>query len=272
MVQNGCTWDSDGCATAGKFLFWPSSCAWFGVQQDGSPKRKVPYAEAHDAIANAFVKWGKAKCSGGTPSFAMDDTDDMCGGPPVCNVHEFHKDTANASVWMFRDDGWPYVGATTTIALTTLSVEIKSGRIFDADVEINSFGTDITTSDTNVVADLDSIVTHEAGHYLGLAHSPDPESTMYASYSPASVSIRSLSPDDEAAICAAYPPKSTPTECGPPEPLFGYSRYCNGANPCTKPIAEDTTRSCAVALASKKPGGAAALLALLALGLRRRRR
>src|SRR5262249_28341026 len=159
QAQSGCTWDADGCATVGKFLYWDQRCAWFGVQKDASPKRSITYKTAHDTIANAFVKWGNANCGGkGHPSFAIQDTAGICG-PVVCNEHEFNKSAANANVWMFRDDTWPYVGATTTIALTTLSVEIKTGRFLDADVEINSFGTDITTSDTDVVADLDSIVT-----------------------------------------------------------------------------------------------------------------
>jgi MYXO-CTERM domain-containing protein len=270
-AKENCTWDADGCATAGEFLFWPDSCAWFGVQQDGSPKRHITYATAHAAIANAFGKWGKANCGNGHPSFAIDDTDGICG-PVVCNKHEFDQKTANASVWMFRDDGWPYVGATTTIALTTLSVQVTTGRILDADVEINSFGTDITTSETNVVADLDSIVTHESGHYLGLAHSPDAASTMYASYSPASVSIRSLSPDDEAAICAAYPAsKPQPMSCVP-EPRYGYSKYCKGVNPCTLPE-QQVTKGCTVALgAPAGSGAAAATLLVVGLAARRRRR
>ena len=60
---------------------------------------------------------------------------------------------------------------------TTLSIDTVSGQILDADVEIDAFDPGqngmppITTSDSNVGYDLESIVTHEAGHFLGLAHS-----------------------------------------------------------------------------------------------------
>jgi hypothetical protein len=268
-AQAGCSWDPDGCTTGGKFLFWQGSCAWFGVQRDGSPKHHISYETAHALIANAFGKWAKANCGDGRPSFAIDDTDDICG-PVVCNSQEFDQKTANASVWMFRDDEWPYMDGGTTIALTTLSVEIKTGRILDADVEINSFANDITTSDTNVVADLDSIVTHESGHFLGLAHSPDMESTMYSMYSPASLSIRSLSPDDEAAICATYPASTGKPTCGAPEPLYGYSKYCGGVNPCTLP--EQGTDGCTVTRVAQRGHGATAALLVIGLAARRRRR
>src|SRR5437870_2482087 len=43
--------------------------------------------------------------------------------------------------------------------------------------------------------DFQTAVTHELGHALGLAHSPDPASVMYFSLSPATVK-RDLSPSD----------------------------------------------------------------------------
>jgi MYXO-CTERM domain-containing protein len=51
--------------------------------------------------------------------------------------------------------------------------------------------------------DLQAILTHEAGHFLGLAHSVDTSAIMYAFYSPGSIH---LTPDDVAGICTIYPP------------------------------------------------------------------
>jgi hypothetical protein len=266
-AEGDCTWDENKCATSGEPLFWPDHCGWFGIQKDGSRRRNISYQTFHDAVANAFGKWAKANCGGGAvPSFAIQDTDEMYGAIE-CAKHEFNKHAANASVWMFLDDGWPYVGTTTTIALTTLSVDIKTGRILDADVEINSFGTNITTSDVNIGADLDSIVTHESGHFLGLAHSAVTSSTMYPNYP--GIAIRSLDPDDERGICEAYPPSDAPT-CPEPEPLYGFSKYCDGVNPVTQP--KTGSKGCAVALGAPS-GTASALLGLaLASGLAARRR
>jgi MYXO-CTERM domain-containing protein len=277
-AQANCTWDSNNCATSGAPLFWPSSCGWFGVQKDGSPLRKITYDTLHAAVVNAFHKWSVVDCGGGrVPSFEMQDTD-VLYGPVECANHEFNNDknkvTGNASAWMFRDGGWPYVGSTTTIALTTLSVEISTGRILDADVEINSFGTNITTSDTNVGADLESVVTHEAGHFLGLAHSAVRDATMFANYSPSSISIRNLSVDDEQAICTAYPAAMPPT-CGPPEPIYGFSKYCGGVNRSTLPVGGSSSKSgCAVGTprVATNDTALAALLVAGAATLRRRRR
>ena len=270
-TQNDCSWDSNNCATAGHPLYWPDNCSWFGVQQDGSPKRHITYATFHSIVANAFNKWGKADCGGGkVPSFAVQDTDALYGAI-VCPNREFNKSAANANAWMFRDDSWPYVGGSTTIALTTISVDIATGRILDADVEINSYKTDITTSDVNIGADLESIVTHESGHFLGLAHTPVQDAVMFPNYSSSSTSIRTLSPDDEAGICAAYPP-STPPTCGQPEPIYGFSRYCGGANPSTQPEG-GSTKTCAVALGAPSDGRAALVASVLtALAVRHRRR
>lgn len=232
-----CTWDASGCTTSGHPLFWPDRCGWFGVQKDGSPKRHISYDTLHTYVVDAFEKWSQADCGGGkTPSFALADTD-LLYGPVECAAHEFNSRGANASAWMFRDESWPYVGASVTIALTTVSVELSTGRIIDADVEINSYGTNITTSDSAVGADLDSIVTHESGHFLGLAHSDVTTATMFPSYS--GISARSLDPDDESGICAAYPPAAAPV-CGPPEPVYGFSRYCKGVNPSTLPASSGT--------------------------------
>jgi hypothetical protein len=259
-----CTWDDDNCATAGKPLYWPDSCGWFGIQKDASVKRKISYQKMHDAVVQAFDTWSKAKCDGGAPSFAMQDTD-VLYGPVECNQHEFNKKAANASAWMFRDDSWPYVGTMTTIALTTLSVDIRTGRILDADVEINSFGTNITTSDTNIGADLESIVMHESGHFLGLAHSAVMSATMFPNYP--GIAIRSLDPDDEQGICKAYPPGDAPT-CGQPEPLYGFSKYCGGVNPSTEPEpVQDPTKGCAIGLGTSSGKGTALVGLALAICL-----
>lgn len=270
--DNSCTWDENNCATSGKPLFWPDSCGWFGVQKDGSARRKISYSTFHSLVAGAFKKWSKADCGDGkVPSFEMTDTDALYG-PVVCPNREFNKSAANASAWMFRDNDWPYTDGSTTIALTTLSVDIPTGRILDADVEINSYRTNITTSNTNVGADLDSIVTHESGHFLGLAHSPVQDATMFANYTPASLDIRTLAPDDEDGICAAYPPSNPPT-CGPPEPIYGFSNNCKGADPSTGPVGTSKT-TCAAA--PGRPSGdhtalVAAAVTAAALRLRRRR-
>jgi hypothetical protein len=72
--------------------------------------------------------------------------------------------------------------------------------------------------------DLQSIVTHEAGHFLGMSHSADPLATMRRDYTAGSDSFRDLAPDDVAGICAIYPPDQ-PAPCNG-NPDRGFSNIC----------------------------------------------
>jgi hypothetical protein len=72
--------------------------------------------------------------------------------------------------------------------------------------------------------DLQSIVTHEAGHFLGLAHSLVPTSTMVAQYTSGTQTFRMLDPDDGAGICAVFPPDA-PAQCDV-APRQGFSPAC----------------------------------------------
>ena len=47
-------------------------------------------------------------------------------------------------------------------------------RFYDADMEVNTAQNKIVTDDDGAQGayDFESIVTHEAGHFLGLAHTP----------------------------------------------------------------------------------------------------
>src|SRR5262249_40502589 len=72
-----------------------------------------------------------------------------------------------------------------------------------------------------------SIVTHESGHFLGLAHSHDQTATMWPVYNEHTTNLRNISPDDVAGICAIYPPGSIET-CDP-TPRHGFSTECASA-------------------------------------------
>jgi len=79
--------------------------------------------------------------------------------------------------------------------------------LFNAEIEINSHDHTLTTSASPAPGafDLQTILTHEAGHFLGLAHATNDHAVMYAYYAQDS---RELSADDTAGICTAYPPQS----------------------------------------------------------------
>ncbi len=263
-----CDLDANGCATEGQPLFWAPECLSFGVQQDGSTKQHISYQTFDHIVALAFEQWAGADCGGGLhPSFKMWDMDQSYG-PVICGVPEFNEQGPNANVWMFRDSSWPYQSPGSTLALTTITFEVETGEILDADVELNSFSpaNKLTTSNTDVQSDVQSIVTHEAGHFLGLAHSLDKAATMFANYSPGDISFRTLSADDVAGICSVYPPDREAPACTAPNPVHGFTRYCVGDDPTNSHGCSFTARRI-----PGSPRGLVSGLVVLAAALRRRR-
>jgi hypothetical protein len=67
------------------------------------------------------------------------------------------------------------------------------------------------------IIDVESAVTHELGHVLGLSHPEDRLATMYASYKPDG-SMRTLALDDKLGICSLYEADEPADECGAEQP------------------------------------------------------
>ena len=214
------------CIVQGKSVAWPNSCVSTSVSAKGSPKRGITADEMRQIVQDAFKQWSSVDCGGGqTPSIVVDTFPDV-NCTEVLGDAGYKPLGPNYNVWIFRDDSWP-LGAVAedTIAITTTSFTVEDGVIFDADVELNSFGQNFTTGLDIVDIDLPSVVQHESGHFLGLAHSASTEATMYFSVKSGDLTRRSLSPDDVAGICAIYPSGNLDPNCDP-EPRHGFSTEC----------------------------------------------
>jgi hypothetical protein len=258
--EQSCLPNERGCIEEGLELIWPERCIHFGTQEDGSPLRGISYEAANQVIQEAFRQWISVDCGGDqAPSFSIHDLGEPYGGI-VCDRPEFNQNAPNANVWMFRDQDWPYTGQTSTLALTTITFEVPTGEILDADVEINTFNIPITIGDSHIENDLLSIATHEAGHFLGLSHTDVSVATMNANYSPGDIEFRTLHEDDTAGICAIYPPDRDVAACSEagPRPRHGFSRYCTDET-------DEPEGGCAIpSTASHPPSrGHAAVLVLL---------
>jgi hypothetical protein len=198
------------CWTQGRPVAWPAGQR-IGYELDQSASAEVDLADFTTAADEAFTAWNTAMCpsrDGGAPNIfayesgtvdaALVSTD--CGlvecGPTIHDAHH---------VITFRDSSWSSTDPANTLALTIVTYGVSSGTIFDADIEINSSQHPISVADplpANAY-DLRSILTHEAGHFFGLAHSQEASAVMYAYYRPESIA---LTADDVDAICAVYGP------------------------------------------------------------------
>lgn len=100
-------------------------------------------------------------------------------------------------------------GATgTQIALTIIAHNPETGEIADADIAVNDANFVFTTADDATAGvDLLSALTHEAGHFFGLAHSKDADATMAPGYGAdvaRRIQARDPATDDIDGICALY--------------------------------------------------------------------
>jgi hypothetical protein len=183
---------------------WPHRCISYDLQYEAS--KQVSLADAEAAARAAFDGWQTAICPGSGLPPGIHLLDQF--GPVACKVHEYNQTDGNANIIMFHDDKWVYDEATNAIAMTTVTFNYKTGDIYDVDIEINGTkGLSTSQTPTPDTFDLQSILAHETGHFLGLAHSLEPGATMRSTYDQGDISFRDLADDDIAGICAVYPPE-----------------------------------------------------------------
>jgi Matrixin len=204
-----------GCWTAGKTLAWAAGQRIPYVLTQ-SPSASISLVEASHAAHVAFDAWNGASCFGSAPNvqayddgpISVDAAANDCG-INACDpsVHD------NLHVIIFDDSSWPFDDPNNTLAMTTVTYGVDSGEIYDADMQVNTWQHAISGTEPPLAGtyDLQSILTHEAGHFFGLAHATSTVPIMYAQYQPGHTQ---LTPDDIDGMCAVYPPISgDPSGC-----------------------------------------------------------
>jgi hypothetical protein len=247
--------DDNGCPVEGAPLFWSSKCIGFAMNDRGTQNLDV--TQTRLTIQKSFATWTSVPCpGGGTASITFSPMADV-----PCHKSNYNPQGPNVNVILFQDNEWTYHGIDGTLAKTSVTFDHTTGEILDADIEVNSaFNALTVTDDPNKIQyDLQSIITHEAGHFLGLAHSPEPAAVMFATYDPGAASLRKLDTDDISAICATYPPGRT-AACDT-TPHGGLDPNC--------PDAPAPNKGCSASGASSADVSGAFLLAFAALARRR---
>jgi hypothetical protein len=209
-----------GCWAEGVPVAWAPGRVPYAVSAAAS--KQVSLADATRAADLAFHAWNAALCDGKPAGVeAYDDgpvavpdglEGDALAAWAGCTTSTMCDPTAH-DVIVFDDDAWPHNDPVNTLALTTVTYGLDDGQIFEAYTEVNSAQHQITAAEPPPAGsqsfDLQAILTHEAGHFLGFAHATETTSIMYAYYRAGAID---LTPDDVDAICTVYPP-------APPQPL-----------------------------------------------------
>lgn len=256
-----CETDDDGCPSTGAKLFWATSCVSFAANKRGT--RDLDPEDTRAVIRKAFMSWSELPCpGGGSASITFQERE-----PVSCKKSEYNKEGANVNVILFQDDDWKYRGVDGTLAKTSVTYNDETGEIYDADIEVNAANNAVTITDdrAKVNYDLLAILTHEVGHFVGVAHSAEPDAVMAPSYNPGSIAQRTLTEDDVAAACAIYPPDRA-ARCDV-EPRGGFGPTCD------PPPVESCAAGPATVDASRDAGVAGAcVLGAFALVVARMRR
>lgn len=249
-------------------LYWrPGTIAW---TQSTPGTQDLPEDVAFSAIQRSFSRWQTVMEGCGNIALAE-------AGRSARRTIGYDPEAAdNLNLVIFRDrdcddvapptdfcwtagtcgnrrDCWSY--SSDVLALTTSTYDVKSGEIYDSDIELNSANHDYTVSDVPctrtgerecvcapgtacVQTDIENTMTHEIGHVVGLAHAPISNSTMFATAPIGETRKREIDSASAEFICDAYPKGAPPKNCillpassqlGPPPqscggfPLLGVS-------------------------------------------------
>ncbi len=188
------------CATGGVAVAWQGTCVSVHVNPAVTAPG-IPRDLLRTVVEEGASAWNGLRCDGAASTFQLwvgeDVTDpvEFTAGQPARNVITWR------STWGDDRDHDPRAAA-----ITTTFFSARSGAILDADVELNVHALTPFSADGGPgTTDLRTVVLHELGHVLGLAHSEQRTAVMYFEAGQGE-RRRVLTADDVAGLCTIYPP------------------------------------------------------------------
>lgn len=201
-----CERNEEGCIRTGPGLRWRSLPIAYRFSAAGT--EKMDEKAAREIVRKAFANWTSVECDGVRTSLSfIERVDSRREGEPF-TIH-------------FRDDSWGHDDGDESLALTNQRYGKLTGFIEYADIEVNTAEARFALGPKDDGIDLETVLTHEIGHYIGLAHSNVPGSIMGPRYCQdgSQCGEAHLSDDDVEAVCMLYPPPEATETLAPPPPV-----------------------------------------------------
>ncbi|MCG8555683.1 MAG: matrixin family metalloprotease [Proteobacteria bacterium] len=216
----------DGTST-GIPLAWQRRCMSYSVSE---PKGGLTFSQARTVIEASFQSWQDVTCDGGHKTGIEIVEFPSPPQPVACREPEHNVDGLNANAILFVDDWSRRGNGSNAFGLTFVWHNTTNGEIVDADMELNDARQDrlAVCPDTGCpsgTVDLQNVVTHEAGHFLGLGHSQFSRATMAFQATGGEITKRTLADDDRLGLCTIYKPGTLPAECDF-MPVNGWAAEC----------------------------------------------
>ena len=190
---------------------WAYTPVQFHLSGTCDPKQ-TDRAACLAALRNGFARWSRLTCS--SLKFVE--------GTAAVRISS--SDSENSVAWV---TSWPATNGDDALAVTYPVANEYTGSMYDADISFNP-NKIFSTSNATGTTDVESVITHEAGHLLGLDHSLTADATMFYATGPNEIFRRSLTADDIQGGCSIYANgKPLPAECAVSADCSSFET-CNG--------------------------------------------
>ncbi len=180
---------------SGKYLKWENFPIKYHINKDCY--KPIDVEKCKEAIIKSFNTWESPECT----SLRFERGEDIEESKASFNSLDL-KANKNIIVWYYKD--WPY--EPNGVALTTITYDDNTGKIYDADIELNGYyyRFNIVEEIPSTYTDIQNTLTHEIGHLIGLDHSYNPSSVMYPTAQAGEIKKRELTQDDIDGVCEIY--------------------------------------------------------------------